>query len=525
MAPGQQLSYSIQVVTTRSGPQRFEVVDVLDGNLEFLSAATSAGSCTTGQTVRCTLDITAAEPAVVTIQVRVRANVASGTVIPNTASVEGASASASVRVSGVPVAPSPTSGGIPPVATNTPQPGAPTATPPSGATAIPAPPATAVPPPPPPPPADGGGGSSPPPAPAPPPSGGDDSPPPTDYPLAPPPPPDPGIIPTEPPPPPPPPPPPVAAPAAPPVVRPTAAPRPPQVIVVAPTSAPVAADATAEASPEATTAAPTVIAGMASEGDLFFRMSSDWGSAYPGQQVNFTLVLRNTQGSSAHVHMTLQGGQKVFFLPVAYDELNSQVSQGNALGNLTLRVVMPDNLELLDAQADRGTDPTLSGQEVVHRLDQLGAGEGVELTVATRIRPNVAAGTFLVAQGQLLYEGRAQALFSNIVSVLVVGALQPTVGQLVTGVPVADTPLPSTAVSPTATFAPAAPTDAAVAAGDAPTAVPTVRATAAPAVATEPAAGAPLPDTRTGVPFVGILLLGMTLFTRTWRLHRARERL
>jgi hypothetical protein len=36
---------------------------------------------------------------------------------------------------------------------------------------------------------------------------------------------------------------------------------------------------------------------------------------------------------------------------------------------------------------------------------------------------------------------------------------------------------------------------------------------------------APLPDTSSGVPMAGVLLLGMTLLVRTVRLHRAKERL
>nr|PZN24516.1 MAG: hypothetical protein DIU80_15640 [Chloroflexota bacterium] len=37
---------------------------------------------------------------------------------------------------------------------------------------------------------------------------------------------------------------------------------------------------------------------------------------------------------------------------------------------------------------------------------------------------------------------------------------------------------------------------------------------------------APLPNTSAGVPpLVGIMMLGMTLGLRTWRLHRAKERL
>ncbi|HMQ35226.1 MAG TPA: hypothetical protein PKD53_31195, partial [Chloroflexaceae bacterium] len=41
----------------------------------------------------------------------------------------------------------------------------------------------------------------------------------------------------------------------------------------------------------------------------------------------------------------------------------------------------------------------------------------------------------------------------------------------------------------------------------------------------QPGPPAPLPETTAGVPLLGILLGGMTLLTRTWRLHRAKERI
>jgi hypothetical protein len=246
--------------------------------------------------------------------------------------------------------------------------------------------------------------------------------------------------------------------------------------------------------PQANTPTPGLPAGT----DVFFRLASDWGSAYPNQEVRFTLVVRNTRAADA-------GG-------------------ANNLNNVTLRSVLPNNLEVLGAQTDR-TDPTIAGQEVRYTITQLQPGEGVELSILTRIRPNVAAGTLLVVQGQLLYDGLAQPAFSNIASVLVVSAAQPTAVQVFTVTPTAPAatatngayPPPSSPTAPPATTMP-------------PSAVPTLAPSATaiisqPQPPATPPPTAPLPETSTGVPLLGVLLLGLTLFTRTWRLHRSRERI
>jgi hypothetical protein len=236
--------------------------------------------------------------------------------------------------------------------------------------------------------------------------------------------------------------------------------------------------------------------------DLFFRIASDWGSAYPNQDVRFTLVVRNTR---------------------AADDTGA-----NTLTNLNLRSVLPDNLEVLTAQTDR-TDPTIAGQEVRYVVAQLQPGEGVELSILTRIRPTVAAGTLLVVQGQLQYDGLSQPAFSNIASVLVVGSTQPTAVQVITATPApptANTPVPPVATDP------ATPDPAATAAPPVPSIAPTLDLrTVTPIIGQPPAPTeppppvVPLPETSTGVPLLGVLLLGMTLFTRTWRLHRSRDRI
>ena len=471
-APGQQFSYSVAVVTDSTANQQVTLEDAISSELEVLSASSSSGNCTAGQTVQCTLTISDSNPATVTIQVRVRTTVAAGTNIANSATAGGqTSGTVVVRVSGAPIA-SPTPGG--PTVT----PGGPTV-PPGGPTVTPGvptvPPGPGVPPTSPP---------APPEQPPPPPSGEQEPEPPaaTQPPPAPPPPPPPVVIPelpTEPPTV-------VVAPTSRPVVRPTAA--------VRPTRAPLGPTNTpAPLIPIGTnTAAPVTTPGVTT--DVFFRLASDWGSAYPGQQVNFTLVVRNTRPPVADGSSTLR--------------------------NITVRSALPTNLEVLGARADRGVDPTVSGNDVTYTLDQLQPGEGVEITIPTRIRPDVTAGTLIVVQGQLFYAGLAPApLFSNIVSVQVVGAAQPPTAPIAQQVTPTAAPYPPprsptaarTATSgPTATSAPTA------------TPLPTIASASAPPPAPPPA---PLPETSAGVPLLGVMLLGGTLLTRTIRLHRARSRL
>ena len=283
-----------------------------------------------------------------------------------------------------------------------------------------------------------------------------------------------------------------------PQVRPTAAVRPtrvPQRQGPTNTASPLIPLPTGSAQPTSETSGPS-----GGGTDIFFRLASDWGSAYPGQQVNFTLAVRNTRAPAA--------------------------AGANNLRNVTVRSALPGNLELLGARADRGSDPAVNGNEVSYSIPLLQPGEGVEITVETRIRPDVTVGTLLVAQGQLTYEGLAQTAFSNIVSVQVVGNAQPPTAAAGGGSPVAQAatataapyPPPGTG-TPVRTTATPVRTITPTVAGQAP------QPTAPPPTIVPPRPPAPLPETSGGVPLLGIALLGGTLLTRTWRIHRAKSRL
>ncbi|MFO7169806.1 MAG: hypothetical protein DIU80_017430, partial [Chloroflexota bacterium] len=254
--------------------------------------------------------------------------------------------------------------------------------------------------------------------------------------------------------------------------------------------------------PEPTaTEAPTTADG------LFFRMASDWGSAFPGQEISYVIAVRNTR-------------------------------QSGELRDVVVSSVLPANLTIISRSSDRG-DPQQSGNRITLTVPSLAAGEGVEILVKTRVNTDVAVGTRVVAQAELSFAGLSIPAYSNIVTVLVVGPAQAAQG------PATDTPtpLPATAVV-TATAAISATTvvtpttTQAAEIGAMPTAEVSTSTPEAVPEAVDPATNisepagraaaipAPLPNTSAGVPpLVGIMMLGMTLGLRTWRLHRAKERL
>jgi len=472
---GQDFSYSLSVTTQSDTPITLTLRDVLDSNLELLSVSAFGGTCSTGQTVVCTLTVSRFNPASVTLQVRVRPSASEGSNIPNQAVLEqgsqqvGVSNVVTVRVLGsvpptaqitntptqvetdtptpvtpivVTVTPITT---VTPVVTNTP------VTSPVPPTPRPTSPPQPRPPEPPPPPTE------PPPAP-------------TESPV---------ILPTEPPPPT------LVVTVAP---RPTATPRPRP--PASPTRTP-----TPEASPTPTEPPAPAVFG---ESDLLLRLTSDWGSAYADQDIVFTIVLGNT-----HPAQTVSA--------------------------VNVRSVMPSNLRILRASASRGSDPTINGQTVTYVAPDLAPGERIEINIATRIHPNVATGTLLVVQAQATYRELNRPVFSNISTVLVVGDQQPATATA-TLAPVVSPTFTTTAVPVTATLtlspvATATATSSVVlGSGSSATATATPSATVV-VVGGQTGGTAPLPNTSAGIPFLGVLLLGATLLTRTIRLHRARERI
>ena len=476
-APGQQFSYSIAVIKIGTGTATETMEDTIDSNLDVLSATSGAGICTSGQTVSCQLTVSAASSAVVTIQVRVRSGTPNGTVISNTASVAGKSGSVNVTVSGAAV---PTSTSTPIGSTQTPvQPPTNTATspvtpiPPTNTSSVipPTPlPATSTP--------TTKPTSAPPPNPAP--ESAQRQARPTETPPPPPAPPTPEpVVPTAPP---------TAAPVVSRPARPTAT----RIKVTAVPSTITPLPPTSTAIPNTPTPSPAPV------NDIFFRLGSDWGSAYPGQEINFTLVIRNTR--------------------IAY------ANGSGTLHNVILSSQIPSNIEVRGAKADRGSDPTVTGNEVRYTIAQLAPGEGIELTIAARIRTGVTPGTLLTAQGQARYDGLSTVAFSNVSSVLVVSPSPRLLAASAT-IPSTSTPSPTgTATTMPSSGSIGGTPDSAVVSVSA-SVVPSTSSVTPTPVASVPDASAPLPNTSGGLPIGGVLLLGMTLLLRTWRLHRVRERI
>lgn len=220
-------------------------------------------------------------------------------------------------------------------------------------------------------------------------------------------------------------------------------------------------------------------------------MGSNWGSVYPGDEVFYAIAVTN-----------------------------NRPTDGKELAGLTVSSQLPANLEVLSATSDRG-DLTQNGNSLSLALASLKPGETAEIGVRTRVKADVAFGTVIVSQASLTYTGVSVPLYSNPVTVQVVRVAQVTAQPTVTSVPTA-TAAPAATAQPTATAAGNINNGAS---GITATAVPTGGPTAQPTATPAPGTAAPLPDTSGGIPLMGFVLLGMTLFVRTVRLHRGQNRI
>jgi hypothetical protein len=252
------------------------------------------------------------------------------------------------------------------------------------------------------------------------------------------------------------------------------------------------------------TSTPSAPTQIALDPGIFFRMASDWGSVYPGNEVYYVIVFKNNRGADSA-----------------------------ALTQLRLSSTLPSNLEVVSARADRG-DLKQDQNNLSLQVDTLKPGEGIEIGVQTRVKQGVAAGTRIISQASAFYGGLALPVYSNIVTVQVVDAAsaasqaaQPAGTNVATAV-VTSTMVTTGTVAPTATTDRAANvaaptmTTATAAATSSPTA--TIAPTATQTTAGGTSGSGSLPDTSTGVPLMGFALMGMTLMIRTVRLHRAQTR-
>jgi hypothetical protein len=232
-------------------------------------------------------------------------------------------------------------------------------------------------------------------------------------------------------------------------------------------------------------------------------MQSDWGSAFPKQEVNYVIAAQNTRASGD-------------------------------MRDMLINSAMPANLEVLSASASYGSDPNLksidpvvAGNQVSLKLDRLKPGEQVFIAIKTRVKADVDISARIVSQAELTFTGIRSTAFSNFVTVLVVGAA-PTAAQVAQAQAATATTAPAAATSPAATATASA--TAAASATPTETPAPSPTDSAAPPAA-QPSAGAqvrstaPLPETSAGIPIFGFAMLGMTLMLRTVRIHRAQSRI
>jgi uncharacterized repeat protein (TIGR01451 family) len=232
-------------------------------------------------------------------------------------------------------------------------------------------------------------------------------------------------------------------------------------------------------------------------------MMSNWGSAFPGDEVVYQIVVQNPG-------------------PAGFD-------------NLQLTSTLPANLEVQRAAADRG-DLTQNGNSLLLKIASLKPGETVEIEVRTKIKQSVAIGTRIVSQATLNYDGRKLPAYSNIVTVLVVdkapaAQAQPAPTRSGTAYPAPGTTVATATANPTTPSAAATasstpmPTDTAAAGTSAATAAPTSTRTPTATIGGTNTPRSPLPNTSSGVPLMGLALMGMTLLIRTVRIHREQSRI
>ncbi len=151
--------------------------------------------------------------------------------------------------------------------------------------------------------------------------------------------------------------------------------------------------------PAPATATPTNPAGFVTDPivtGLQFQKKSDWGSRFAGESLVYTITI---------------------------------ISPTNSLNAGTMRDVvvvdqLPSNLETNGPikVSDQNARVEQQGNQITVRVGVLPAGQTLTIMIPVKIKDGVAAQTRIVNQAQLNFTGLAQPIYSNISSVLVVGA-------------------------------------------------------------------------------------------------------
>ncbi len=172
-----------------------------------------------------------------------------------------------------------------------------------------------------------------------------------------------------------------------------------------------------------------------------------------------------------------------------------------ALRNVVVTDLLPANLEVAGTikVSDQNARVEQQGNQITVRVSTLPAGQTLTIMIPVRIKTNVDANTLIVNQGQLLYEGITDPMYSNVASVLVVGEAPPlTATSLALGTPAA--------TANPASVTPGDTTPGAIATPD--------------VTGTSTDVGTQNPATSTGIPLLGFVLFGLTLLVHNIRLRR-----
>ncbi len=475
-AIGDSYSYSISAFTDSAASTALTVRDDINGALEVTGTSATNGSCSvSGNTVTCALNARSGQPASAVINVRVRSSAAPGASIANQASVRdssnntAASEQVLVQIGGTVVGPTrtPGSGGgsdtaTPVIATATLLPGGqlPTATTAAGGGNSGG--------------GNSGGGSS---------GGGNSGGGQESTPL-----PDPGVL----------------------ILPPT----PNSGGVLPPTPVTGAGSGGAgggqpqatrvrTARPQASRApvaplTPSTTVTREPTSGLFFRVASDRGSAFRDQEVTYVLALVNDR-------------------------------PGEPLRDVVLSAALPPNLIASratisnNARPAGASDPQLTDGRLRVGISELKQGERIEVQVLARVAADAPVGSRVVVQSELTYGGLQLPIYSNLVSLQIVGS-PAVVEPPATATPSATLRPTTTAtgVAASVTVRPGSPYPAPAGTTATPTAPAQAAGTTPPPVPVQPIGQ--LPSTSTGVPLAGLALLGGTVLTRTLRIHRAKTR-
>jgi fimbrial isopeptide formation D2 family protein len=210
---------------------------------------------------------------------------------------------------------------------------------------------------------------------------------------------------------------------------------------------------------------------------LQFQKKSDWGSRFAGESLMYTITVISPTG-------TINSG---------------------GLQDVVVTDQLPTNLEVAGPiqVSDQNARVEQQGNQITVRVGTLPAGQTLTIMIPVKIKADVAAQTRIVNQAQLRYAGITDPMYSNIASVLVVGAPPPLTATAIANA-VAATPNPATVTPGVGAGGGIATTTAGV---------------------SQTNVGQSNPATSAGIPVLGFVLFGLTLLVHNVRVRRELTRI